>query len=101
MNINNRKKPRWLALIGYLGLIAALLACSVVGAGGGQLSNDDPLRMDDGVIEVQDENGDWIPVAGQATFELVGPLESTDPWTVAGTTLGPTPSVEVTILGDP
>lgn len=87
MSTNNRKRSRWLALLGYLGLIAAMLACSVVGSGGGQLSNDGLLRMDDGVIEVQDENGDWIPVAGQATFELVGALESTDPWTVAGTVL--------------
>jgi hypothetical protein len=38
-------------------------------------------------VEVLDESGDWTPVAGSATFELAGALESMDPWTVSGTTI--------------
>jgi len=85
MSTNKKSKSRLLVLVGYLCLIVSLLACAVVG-GGAQLSEDESLRVDDGVIEVQGENGDWVTVAGNATFELVGELESTDPWTVTGTT---------------
>jgi len=52
--------------------------------GGSQRSEDGLFRLDANVVQVQDENGDWVPVGG-ASFELVGELESTDPWTVAGT----------------
>ena len=83
MNTNKTSAGRRILLTGYLGVILLMLAC-VVSGGGAQTSNDGVLRLEDGVVEVQDENGDWTPVAGSATFELVGELESTDPWTVAG-----------------
>jgi hypothetical protein len=57
---------------------------------GGQPDDDSLLRLEDGVVEVRDEEGDWTPVAGEATFTLVGELESMDPWEVAGVPLGST-----------
>jgi hypothetical protein len=45
------------------------------------------IHLEDGVIEVQDSEGDWTPVAGDSAFDVTAPLESTDPWKVAGTTL--------------
>jgi len=84
MHKNNNSAHRWLLSVAYLGVIAIMMACSVFT--GAQLSDDGTLRLEDGVVEVKDENGDWTPVAGSATFELVGELESTDPWTVAGKT---------------
>ena len=83
MSTNNRPALRWPLLAGYLGTIILMLACLV--SGGAQVSEDGLFRLDNNVVEVQDDNGDWVQVAG-ATFELVGDLESTDPWTVAGTT---------------
>ena len=85
MNTNHRSIPRGWLLVGYLGIITMLLACAVFG-GGAQLSDDGLFRLDNNVVQVKNEDGDWVPVGG-ASFELVGKLESTDPWTVAGTKL--------------
>jgi Domain of unknown function (DUF5666) len=35
---------------------------------------------------VREDEGGWIPVTGETTFEIVGVLESTDPWMVTGNT---------------
>src|SRR4026207_1543180 len=45
------------------------------------------LQIDNGSVEVKGQNGEWMPVAGASTFELVGVLKSLNPWVVAGTTL--------------
>ena len=42
------------------------------------------MDIDDDVIKMVDENGDWIPIAGESTFELTAELERRLPWTVAG-----------------
>jgi hypothetical protein len=83
MRTNNKSVFRWSRLAGYLGTIFVILSCSVFS--GAQPSDDGLLRLDNNVVEVKDDSGDWVPVGG-ATVELVGELESTDPWTVAGTT---------------
>jgi hypothetical protein len=44
------------------------------------------LRLENGAIEVRQESGDWLPVGGETTFEIVGELENTDPWMVTGNT---------------
>jgi len=85
MSKNDRTASRWWLLVGYLGVITMLLACAVFG-GGAQLSDDGLFRLDNNVVQVKNDNGDWVAVGG-ASFELVGKLESTDPWTVAGTKL--------------
>ncbi len=85
MNTSKRSIPRWLLLAGYLGIITVMVGCAAFG-GGAQLSEDGLFRLNDKIVEVKNDNGDWVPVGG-ASFELVGKLESTDPWTVAGTKL--------------
>ena len=86
MNANNRSPRRWTFIFSHLILVFLLLACSAVGTGT-QTTDDGSIQVEDGIIKVQDENGDWEPIAGESAFELVGELESTDPWMVAGTTL--------------
>lgn len=82
----NHKILRGGLIAGYLGIIASMLACMAIGLG---TSNVEAgiLQIDDGSIKVKGQNGEWMPVAGASTFELVGELKSMDPWVVAGTTL--------------
>ncbi len=77
---------RWGLTLGYLGIVISMLACMAIGLG---TSNADSgvLQIDNGTIEVKGLNGEWRPVAGASTFELVGELKSMNPWVVAGTTL--------------
>lgn len=86
MNTNRKSFPRWSLIISSLGIIVLTMAC-LGGAVGTPTVDEGTLQINDGVIKVLDEKGEWSPVAGTATFELVGGLESTDPWIVAGTTL--------------
>jgi hypothetical protein len=84
-----RTKPkvlRWGLTMGYLGIVTSMLACMAIGLG---TSNVDTgtLQIDNGSVEVKGLNGEWRPLAGTSTFELVGALKSMDPWVVAGTTL--------------
>lgn len=82
----NHKLLRWGLIAGYLGIVTSMLACMATGLG---RSNADAgaLQLDNGSVEVKGQNGEWVPVAGSSTFELVGALQSTNPWKVAGTTL--------------
>ena len=77
----NKRPNRWLLLAAHLGTITIMMACMVFT--GVQQSDDGLFQFDDGNIEIKDENGDWVAVDG-TSFELVGALESTDPWTVGG-----------------
>ncbi len=84
MNTNNRSAFRWSIMMGDLAMIAIITACVGFAAGS---SSDEVLRLNDGVVEVKNDNGNWASVGGGSTFELTGVLESIDPWKVAGTTL--------------
>jgi hypothetical protein len=44
------------------------------------------LRLEGGAVQVQDADNGWVPVSGETTFELVGEIESSDPWMVTGNT---------------
>lgn len=94
MNANNRSPRRWTLIFSHLILVFLLLACSAVGTGT-QTTEDGSIQVEDGVIKVQDENGDWEPIAGESAFELVGELESTDPWMVAAKTLETNESTQI------
>jgi hypothetical protein len=93
MHTKPKSAVRWLLLIEYLGMMAVLLACAT---GGGATTiaptiipspTAEPLlRLEDGAVKAQDENEAWVPVAGESTFELVGEVESIDPWIVTGNT---------------
>ena len=82
----NHKVLRWGLIAGYLGVIASMLACMAIGLGTANAGTG-TLQIANGSVEVKDQNGEWKPVAGASTFELVGALQSTNPWKVAGTTL--------------
>lgn len=83
----NRKVLRWGLIAGYLGIVTSMLACMAVGLGTSNTTDTGTLQIDNGSVEVKGQNGEWMPVAGASTFELVGVLKSLDPWVVAGTTL--------------
>ena len=85
MKITNGSALRLPVFMGYVMVIASMLACAVL-AGGPQVE-EGSLQLDNGVIVVKNEDGDQSPVAGTSTFDLVGPLEGMDPWKVAGVTL--------------
>ena len=93
MNTNRKSVFRLHWMMSYLGIIALMLACSTLTVG--STSSDQILQIDDGIVQVKDENGDWVPVAGEATFELVGPLENMEPWTVAGRAFETNESTEI------
>ena len=92
--MNTKQKPvlRWPLIVSYVAIVTLMLACAGTAIGS---TSDQILQIDDGVVGVKDENGDWVPVAGDATFELVGALENTDPWTVAGRTLKTNESTQI------
>ena len=85
---------RWTFLLGYLGILGFLLACTAI-MGGASTVEQGILQLDDGIVKVQVQNGDLEPLAGTSSFELVAPLENTDPWTVAGRPLGTNESTQI------
>lgn len=94
MNYKINPGLRWTFILGYLGVLFFLLGCMTLMGGSSDLQQGH-LQLDNGVVRVQDEDGDWTPVAGDATFDLVGTVENTDPWTVAGRTLETNDSTQV------
>ena len=88
MNTKNKQVIRWPLVAVYLGIVAVLVACATVGSVTATPAPTEAaaLHLENGAVEVQDESGSWIPVTGEATFELVGELEGTDPWKVTGNT---------------
>ena len=94
MNTNNKLGLRWLLVAGHLGIVMLMLACATIGIGSA-IVEQGTLQVDSGVVEVVDDNGDWVPVAGDSTFELTAPLESLNPWTVAGRTLQTNASTDI------
>lgn len=103
MNRWKKSLSRWQLVVGYLVIVAVLLACGASGAGGVATATVVPteatpqalLRLESGVIEVRAENEGWVPVAGETTFEIVGELESTDPWMVTGNTFAVRDSTQI------
>jgi hypothetical protein len=96
MGTNNKPALRWLSIVGYLGIITSMLSCTAIGIG--STSTDvqaGTIQVENGEVEVIDENGKQVPVAGESTFELVGPLEGSDPWVIAGTTVQTNQSTQI------
>ena len=94
MDTNNKLSPRWLLIVGHLGVVMLMLACAAAGLGTASVEGG-TLQVDNGVVEIVDDNGDQLPVAGDSTFELTTALESLDPWTVAGQTLETNESTDI------
>ncbi len=100
MSIKHKSAARWLLFLGYLGVLTIMLACVAIGVGTSSgtstpNSNEAILHLEDGVVEVRDENGDWTPVSGDSSFDVTAKLESTDPWKVAGITLETNESTQI------
>jgi hypothetical protein len=100
MNTKNKSVVRWQLFLGYLGIMTMILACVGTGVGAGPAtgtpnSAEVVFHLEDGVVEVQNDNGDWTPVAGDSAFDVTAPLESTDPWKVAGMTLATNESTQI------
>lgn len=94
MSTNIKLILRWPLIMGYIGILSLMLACMAIGIG---TSNVDQgiLRLDSGIVKVQDQNGDLVPLAGTSSFEMVGPVESMDPWKVAGRTFKTNESTQI------
>lgn len=100
MSMRNKPAGRWRLFLACLGILAMTLACGGPGAGADleidTLDSDEALlRLEDGVVQVQDEDGDWTPVSEDSAFDLTAQLESTDPWQVAGMTLETNESTQI------
>ena len=91
---NQNSGLRWPILLSYLGVLSFLLACATIGLGSSAVQQG-ILQLDQGIVKVQDPQGNWEPLAGTSTFELVGTLENTNPWTVAGRTLVTNESTQI------
>lgn len=94
MQKKNYSLGRVLLLPAYLGILGFLLACTTLGIGSSAVQQG-MLQLDQGIVKVQDPQGNWEPLAGTSTFELVGGLENTNPWTVAGRTLATNESTQI------
>lgn len=97
----NKRAARWQAYLGFIGILIMAMACSVT-AGGPDLattstpdSGEVQILLEDGIVEVQDENGAQTPVAGDSYFDVTAELESIDPWIVAGITLETNDSTQI------
>lgn len=86
MKTIDRSAVRWSIIVGYLGMVAVMMACA--GFAAARSDSDESPPSNTGTVEVHDgNNGEWMPVSGESTFELTGTLEGIDPWKVAGITL--------------
>jgi hypothetical protein len=95
MSIRNKTAIPWLLFIVYTGMMILLAACdagpSAVTGTPAASATPAPtatpaLRLQYGAIELQDEQRAWVPIAGETTFDLIGKLESDNPWMVTGNT---------------
>ncbi len=94
MKTIDRSAVRWSIIVGYLGMVAVMMACA--GFAAARSDSDESPPSNTGTVEVHDgNNGEWMPVSGESTFELTGTLEGIDPWKVAGITLETSESTQI------
>ena len=105
--MNRWKKSiiRWPLVLAYVGMVAILLGCGASGVASTvtvtstrattELTPQTLLRLENGAVELRAEDQGWVPVAGETTFEIVGQLESTDPWMVTGNTFAVRDSTQI------
>ena len=94
----NKSVIRWQVVLGYVSLIVVMLACAT----NTNIATATPvptasafLRLENGAVEVREEDGNWTPVGGETTFEITGQLESTEPWMVTGNTFATRESTQI------
>lgn len=97
----NKPAARWQLYLGSLGVLGIMLACSAIGVGSSPATTNTPnsgevqIFLEDGIVEVVDEDGDQTPIAGDSYFDVTAKLESIDPWIVAGITLETNDSTQI------
>lgn len=87
MGSNNKPVTRWLLIAGHLMIIMFMLACTAIAVKPSDAAPQGTIDIDDDLIKMVDGNGEWVPIAGESTFELTAELERRLPWTVASQTL--------------
>jgi hypothetical protein len=70
------------------------MACTAVGIGSSTVEQG-ILQLNNGIINIKNQGGDLQPLAGTSTFELIGTLESVEPWTVSGRVLQRNESTQI------
>jgi hypothetical protein len=83
MRNHMRSILRWML---FIVLMIPLLACSVAGVGSSAVQQG-ILQLDNGIVKIRDQTGNLQPLASDSTFDLVGTLESVEPWKVSGRAL--------------
>jgi hypothetical protein len=63
-----------------------LWACAAGGVGSSAVQQG-MMQLDNGIVKIRDAQGNLQPLASASTFDLVGTLESIDPWKVSGRAL--------------
>jgi hypothetical protein len=94
MNTNIKFISRWTLIMAYLGILSLMLACAALAMASSNIEQG-ILQLDNGIVKVKDQNGDFVPLAGTSNFEMVGTLESMNPWTVADKTLKTNQSTQI------
>lgn len=79
---SNFGSMRWMLIVGYLGVLVFLLGCATLGLGQSAMQ-EGILQLDGGIVKFRNQNGELEQLAGISSFELVGTLDSTEPWKVA------------------
>src|SRR5215216_261662 len=85
MNGKNSLSLNWMSISGVLVILGLLAGCTAVGTGSNVAQG--VLQLDNGIVKIKNQNGELEPVAADSAFELVGTLESVEPWKVAGRAL--------------
>ncbi len=82
MNRKSNASLRWMLILGYLGVLGFLLGCATIGLGQSAVQQG-ILQLDGGIIKFKNQNGGLEQLAAISSFDLIGRLDSTEPWTVA------------------
>jgi hypothetical protein len=80
--MRNHIRSIWRSVL-YVLIAIPLFACSAAGAGSSAVQQG-ILQLDKGIVKIQDAKGNLQPLASASTFDLVGTLESIEPWKVSG-----------------
>jgi hypothetical protein len=94
MNTPAKSILRWSSILGYFVILSLMPACMRIAVGSANVTQG-TLRLEDGAVQAQDQHGDWVAVANTSTFELVGVLESINPWKVSDKTLQTNESTQI------
>lgn len=83
MSTNKKLALRWPLVVGYIGILAIMLACASIGLGTdaalAKLNPDEALlRLERGVVQVQDIGGAWIPAGKETIIKLGGHVRTAD-----------------------